>query len=942
MKLIVCALIAVIAAASAQTFDPTAPVMIMVNATGSGTDGQGNAITTSTLTAYGYDNATAGGDGAAVYLTGSLSTSTDPAYDVLTDPCAQSNTDTLCSSDAVCTSNTTAYPYVYQCQCNSGFNDTTSTDATSPATSPSTLTQSGLVCTDVNQCADPVATCGAGVDQCIDGSGTYTCNCTSGYSVVSNFCTDTDECTANTDQCSTDATCTNTDGGYNCTCKSGYSGDGFNCTDIDECATSTDTCSTNATCTNTVGSYTCACNSGYSGDGTNCTDIDECATFTDTCSTDATCTNTVGSYTCACNSGYSGDGTNCTDIDECTTGASNCNTNADCTNTAGSFTCACKTGYSGDGVNNCTDIDECTTATDSCVANSTCGNTIGSYTCTCDSGFIGDGTTTCIVASPINYCYRAGILVNTTSTPTDATVQQAWEDFLTYYKTQDVTFYYAAVAVSYVTSIGSNPTEIVANACFTNMTKTADELTTTFIDTFSYSQHGVLYDALEAEIRDFDECANNLDTNCYDFNSAAGETAFYSAVCANTNGDYSCACNSSLYDVNQNGTLCQDPYDYTCNGTFSTLTLYTNWFNGIGGNNWDVNYMTTNATGCTGQLSSDNSTYIFTDCNTTTWEDNDYIYAPVQVYTNTTGLKYITTSLIDFTYQCKQEKGQNITVGFGNSSDTANTVVDNTVDINDIFAPGSTTDVDIGIQQYVTNFDTSNQLSSGSTVQTGDLACLELDVTNAAGVDIQYLTVTTRAPGSSESLVILENGCQTTEAAGYGITVDTSYGDGKMCFTMHRPSGSFALEVDMEVNVCVGTCTAFTCTTRRRRRRAVEGETRLESGLETVFKIDPNDQCSRNCGDGSCMLDFDRTQQCVCNTGAAKVDDGSCKALTIDENGNVETITTTTSDNSTLYIIVGVAIGVLIFVVILAGFFCYRRKQTNGGKQSHDNYGYKN
>merc|ERR1712135_142434 len=215
---------------------------------------------------------------------------------------------------------------------------------------------------------------------------------------------------------------------------------------------------------------------------------------------------------------------------------------------------------------------------------------------------------------------------------------------------------------------------------------------------------------------------------------------------------------------------------------------YTDWFNGIGGNNWDVNYMTTNATGCTGELSADNSTFVFTNCNTTTWEDADNIY---------------------------------------------------------IFAPGSTTDVDIGIQQYVTNFDTSNKLASGSTVQTGDLACLELDVTNAAGVDIQYLKVTTRAPGSSDSLVILENGCQTTEAAGYGITVDTSYGDGKMCFTMHRPSGSFALEVDMEVNVCVGTCATVTCTTRRRRRRAVEGETRLESGLETVFKIDPNDQCSR-------------------------------------------------------------------------------------------------
>merc|ERR1712136_269895 len=231
----------------------------------------------------------------------------------------------------------------------------------------------------------------------------------------------------------------------------------------------------------------------------------------------------------------------------------------------------------------------------------------------------------------------------------------------TYYKSQSVTFFYAAVDVTYVTSIGSNPTEIVANACFTNMTKTADELTTGFIDTYSYSDHGVVYDAtvlnLAADIRDFDECVNNLDDNCYDANTAANEDAFYSAACVNTNGDYTCACNASLYDVNQNGTLCQDPYDYTCDGTFSTLTLYTDWFNGIGGNNWDVNYMTTNATGCTGELSSDNSTFVFTNCNTTTWEDDD-----------------------------------------------------------NIFAPGSTTDVDIGIQQYVTNFDTSNKLASGSTI----------------------------------------------------------------------------------------------------------------------------------------------------------------------------------------------------------------------------------
>jgi len=939
MKLIVCALFAMLAAAAAQTFDPTAPVMILVNTQQSGTDGAGNAITLNTNDAYGYDNATAGQDGANVY---DASTSTDPQYTVFTDPCAENYTDTLCSQYATCVSNTTAYPYVYQCQCNSGFNDTTLADAASPATSPSTLTQSGLVCTDQQQCNDPVTTCGAGVDQCIDGVGTYTCNCTTGYTLNNNFCNDEDECTNGNNTCSADASCTNTDGGYNCTCNSGYTGDGFNCTDEDECTLGTATCSADASCTNTAGGYNCTCNSGYTGDGFNCTNEDECTLNTATCAADATCTDTTGSYNCTCNSGYTGDGFNCTDIDECTAGTDNCNANADCTNTAGSYTCACSAGYSGDGVTNCTDIDECTSGTDNCDVNAACTNTIGSYDCTCNSGYIGDGVSVCIVANPINYCYRAVIEVNTTSgAVTEALTIKAWEDFLAFYISQDVTFYYADVDVTLDTTQGSSPVEIVASACFTNMTKTADELTTT-MSTYDFNSHGVLFNSLAAEIADFDECANNFDSNCYDFNSLAGETAFYSAVCANTNGDYSCNCNASLYDVNGNGTLCQDPYTYTCNGTFSTLTLYTDWFNGIGGNNWDVNYMTTNATGCTGELSSDNSTYVFTNCNTTTWQDDDTIHAPVNVYTDTSGLQYITTSLIDFTYECTQEKGQNVTVGFGTNNDTANTVEDNLVDINDIFAPGSTTAVDIAIEQYVSNFETSNLLVSGSTVQTGQMACLQLDVTNAAGVDVQYVTVSTKAPGSSSSLVILENGCTTSEATSFGITVDTSYGNGQMCFTMHRPSGSFALEVDMTVNVCVGTCQAFTCTTRRRRRRAAEGDSRVESGLETVFKIDPADQCSRNCGDGSCMLDFDQTQKCVCNTGAAKVDDGSCKALTVDESGSVDTITTTTSDNSTLYIIVGVAIGVLIFVVILAGFFCYRRRQYGNDKQSHDNFGYKN
>ena len=40
---------------------------------------------------------------------------------------------------------------------------------------------------------------------------------------------DIDECSAGTDMCASNATCTNTEGGYNCSCDSGYHGDGFTC-----------------------------------------------------------------------------------------------------------------------------------------------------------------------------------------------------------------------------------------------------------------------------------------------------------------------------------------------------------------------------------------------------------------------------------------------------------------------------------------------------------------------------------------------------------------------------------------------------------------------------------------------------------------------------------------------------------------------------------------
>ena len=109
--------------------------------------------------------------------------------------------------------------------------------------------------------------------------------------------TDVDECSAGTDNCAAEATCTNTDGSYICTCNTGYTGDGVTCTskiqskdviivhtslvhskcenitittDIDECSVGVDNCALQATCTDSEGSFICACDTGYNGDGVTC------------------------------------------------------------------------------------------------------------------------------------------------------------------------------------------------------------------------------------------------------------------------------------------------------------------------------------------------------------------------------------------------------------------------------------------------------------------------------------------------------------------------------------------------------------------------------------------------------------------------------------------------------------------------------------------------
>ncbi|XP_013405589.1 adhesion G protein-coupled receptor E2-like [Lingula anatina] len=241
-------------------------------------------------------------------------------------------------------------------------------------------------CSNIDECTLGTHNCSQHA-KCTDLPGSFSCSCNSGYIGDGYNCNDIDECQT-TNNCSSAASCTNINGGYTCSCNSGFTGDGYNCNDIDECKT-TNNCSTSASCTNTNGGYTCSCNSGYTGDGYSCYDIDECKT-TNNCSSSASCTNTYGGYTCSCNSGYTGDGYNCYDIDECKT-TNNCSSSASCTNTNGGYTCSCNSGYTGDGYN-CNDIDECKT-TNNCSSSASCTNTNGGFTCSCISGYTGDGYT---------------------------------------------------------------------------------------------------------------------------------------------------------------------------------------------------------------------------------------------------------------------------------------------------------------------------------------------------------------------------------------------------------------------------------------------------------------------------------------------------------------------------------------------------------------------
>ena len=264
---------------------------------------------------------------------------------------------------------------------------------------------------------------------------TAECICDSGFMVdmISNECTDINECLDSAINNCVNSTCVNLPGSFNCstdvdpfnvcltgcpansdcsvsadklsaicTCSTGYQDSNGDCVDIDECASGNGGCGTQF-CVNNDGGFICSnatdpygvCATGSLGD---------VACFSHTIAAPAHCSPVQPdrkTYECNCYAGFENTGTHgaCVDINECDRGLANCSNGTVCVNNQGAFDCSNATDPHG----------VCAPGSHKCGPYGTCvvtGAQKDGYTCSCQSGFEIDQTGwTCI---DINECAPNG------------------------------------------------------------------------------------------------------------------------------------------------------------------------------------------------------------------------------------------------------------------------------------------------------------------------------------------------------------------------------------------------------------------------------------------------------------------------------------------------------------------------------------------------------
>eukprot|EP00286_Rhodomonas_abbreviata_P013515 CAMPEP_0181323820 /NCGR_PEP_ID=MMETSP1101-20121128/20009_1 /TAXON_ID=46948 /ORGANISM="Rhodomonas abbreviata, Strain Caron Lab Isolate" /LENGTH=1221 /DNA_ID=CAMNT_0023431913 /DNA_START=228 /DNA_END=3889 /DNA_ORIENTATION=- len=308
----------------------------------------------------------------------------------------------------------------------------------------------------------------------------------------------------------------------------------------------------------------CNCSSpGYvpSATGTQCEDVDECAEGAD-CG-EGVCVNDFGGdpgFHCECGPGLRLSSGRCVDLDECAEGVHGCHADAVCSNTDGSFTCACQRGFTGDGIVDCWD---------------------GSFVC---SGAV----VVSVVTASGNHCW--GVPNNETGPPGDFYCDanagtegdvlirifwlesQQWSEELALNGSQ---LNFSAGGVALTTLRGLAWTESPAmvqyrivgpdawhpDSISVRLYNGAFEFATSgdlcWVDTDSCNELGCYGQAtpgcqevLASSVHDLDECASN------------GHACDPNAVCNNTRGAYTCACNAGYLGVGQDvllgpGTSCE-------------------------------------------------------------------------------------------------------------------------------------------------------------------------------------------------------------------------------------------------------------------------------------------------------------------------------------------------------------------------------------------------
>lgn len=169
-----------------------------------------------------------------------------------------------------------------------------------------------------NQCK-PLPCHSEGSVHCVDGYGTYTCQCKPGWKGV-NCEEDINECEDPDHPSNCKQECFNLPGSFHCLCQSGYYlQNTIDCIDVNECRLYPSMCEEPARCINTPGSFKCQCSPGFKYNFTSheCQDIDECKQ--NLCKHE--CVNSMGSYTCHCDGRVgqmlAADGHTCEEIPEC-------------------------------------------------------------------------------------------------------------------------------------------------------------------------------------------------------------------------------------------------------------------------------------------------------------------------------------------------------------------------------------------------------------------------------------------------------------------------------------------------------------------------------------------------------------------------------------------------------------------------------------------------